>query len=72
MRKKGGLNEIPDDWQKNVHSGIVPDHKSHGYIAKEVKPSLAIINGCYKNYHRRKIQLKKLKLDTSQKNTPKE
>lgn len=55
MRKKGGLNEIPDDWKKNVHSGIVPDHKSHGYKAKEVKPSLVIINGSYKNHYGRKI-----------------
>lgn len=63
MRKKVGLNEIPEDWQKNDHSGIAPDHKSH---AKEVKLSLAIINDNYKNYHVRKLQLKKLKVDISQ------
>lgn len=46
--KKGGLNEILDNWQKIVHRGVAPDRKSHGYKARGVQPSLDIINGSYK------------------------
>lgn len=63
VRKKGDLNEILDDWQKIVHRGVAPDHKSHGYKARGVQPSLDIINGSYKNDYGSNIELKKLKVD---------
>lgn len=44
---------------KRVSIESAPDHKSHGYKAKQVKPPLDIINVSYHNYYGSKIQLKK-------------